>query len=41
VTVAFAAFAPLAAGLYLLTTVAWSLGERAVFQLRHPARRPS
>jgi YidC/Oxa1 family membrane protein insertase len=30
-TVAFAAFVPLAAGVYLITSVAWSLGERAFF----------
>jgi len=30
-TVAFAAFVPLAAGVYLVTSVAWSLGERAFF----------
>jgi YidC/Oxa1 family membrane protein insertase len=30
-TVAVAAFMPLAAGLYLLTTTAWTAGERAVF----------
>ncbi len=30
-TVAIAAFMPLAAGLYLLTTTAWSAAERAVF----------
>ena len=39
VTVAFAAFAPLAAGLYLLTTVGWSAGERALFQRRHQSPR--
>jgi YidC/Oxa1 family membrane protein insertase len=37
VTVAIAAFAPLAAAVYLLTTVAWTLGERRLF-LRLPAR---
>ncbi len=31
VTVVFAAFAPLAAGVYLVTSFAWSLGERAFF----------
>lgn len=31
VTVAFAAFVPLAAAVYLLTTVAWTLGERRLF----------
>jgi YidC/Oxa1 family membrane protein insertase len=36
-TVVFAAFVPLAAALYLLTTVAWTLGERRVF-LRRTAR---
>jgi YidC/Oxa1 family membrane protein insertase len=30
-TVVFAAFAPLAAGVYLVTSFAWSLGERAFF----------
>jgi YidC/Oxa1 family membrane protein insertase len=34
VTVVIAAFAPLAAALYLLTTVAWTLAERRLF-LRH------
>jgi YidC/Oxa1 family membrane protein insertase len=37
-TVAVAAFLPLAAGLYLLTSSAWSLAERAV--LRRNASRP-
>ena len=37
VTVVFAAFAPLAAGIYLLTTVAWTLAERGLF-LRRTAR---
>ena len=31
VTVAIAAFAPLAAGIYLLTTLAWSLAERMLY----------
>jgi YidC/Oxa1 family membrane protein insertase len=31
VTVVFAAFAPLAAAIYLLTTVAWTLAERRLF----------
>jgi YidC/Oxa1 family membrane protein insertase len=30
-TVVIAAFAPLAAGIYLLTSLAWSLGERMLF----------
>ena len=34
-TVAFAAFVPLAAGVYLITSVAWSLGERAFFRRSH------
>jgi YidC/Oxa1 family membrane protein insertase len=34
VTVVFAAFLPLAAGIYLVTTTAWTLGERAVFGRR-------
>jgi len=33
-TVVFAAFAPLAAAIYLLTTVAWTLGERGLFLRR-------
>jgi YidC/Oxa1 family membrane protein insertase len=37
VTVVIAAFAPLAAGLYLITTVAWSSAERWLF-LRRTAR---
>lgn len=36
-TAAFAAFVPLAAGIYLLTTVAWALAERRLF-LRGSAR---
>jgi YidC/Oxa1 family membrane protein insertase len=31
ITVVVAAFAPLGAGLYLLTTVAWTMGERRLF----------
>jgi YidC/Oxa1 family membrane protein insertase len=38
-TVAIAAFVPLAAGLYLLTTTAWTLAERSV--LRRRAVRPA
>ena len=34
VTVVIAAFAPLAAGIYLLTTLAWSLGERMLYSRR-------
>lgn len=34
VTVVIAAFAPLAAAIYLLTTVAWSIGERRLFLRR-------
>jgi YidC/Oxa1 family membrane protein insertase len=37
VTVVIAAFAPLAAAIYLLTTVAWTLAERRLF-LRRAAR---
>ncbi len=33
-TVVIAAFAPLAAALYLLTTVAWTLAERRLFLRR-------
>jgi len=40
VTVVFAAFAPLAAAIYLLTTVAWTLAERRLF-LRRTARAAS
>ena len=35
VTVVFAAFAPLATVLYLVTTVAWTMGERFLFLRRH------
>jgi YidC/Oxa1 family membrane protein insertase len=38
-TVVFAAFAPLAAAIYLLTTVAWTLGERGLFLRRTAAER--
>jgi YidC/Oxa1 family membrane protein insertase len=38
-TVIIAAFVPLAAGLYLLTTTAWTAAERAVW--RHRSGRPS
>ena len=31
-TVVIAAFAPLAAGIYLVTSLAWSLGERMLFR---------
>jgi YidC/Oxa1 family membrane protein insertase len=47
VTVVFAAFAPLAAAIYLLTTVAWTLAERRLFLHRSaqaasvPAPEPS
>ena len=37
-TVVIAAFAPLAAGIYLLTTLAWSLAER-MFYSRSASRR--
>ena len=40
-TVAFAAFVPLAAGVYLITSVAWSLGERALFWRSHGRAHPS
>jgi YidC/Oxa1 family membrane protein insertase len=39
-TVAIAAFVPLAAGLYLATSAAWTLAERAVLG-RSPALRPA
>jgi len=38
-TVVFAAFAPLAAAIYLLTTVAWTLGERGLFLRRTAGER--
>jgi len=38
-TVVVAAFAPLAAGIYLLTSLAWSLGERKLFFWRSARRR--
>ena len=37
-TVVFAAFMPLAAGVYLITTVAWSTAERWLFTRRAPHR---
>jgi YidC/Oxa1 family membrane protein insertase len=40
-TVAFAALVPLAAGLYLLTTTAWTAAERAVFGRLAPAPAPA
>jgi len=40
-TVAFAAFVPLAAGVYLITSVAWSLCERAFFWRSHGRARLS
>ncbi len=41
-TVVIAAFAPLAAGIYLLTSLAWSLAERVLFlrRSREPALTP-
>ena len=36
-TVVIAAFAPLAAGIYLLTTLAWSLAERMLYSRRRKA----
>jgi YidC/Oxa1 family membrane protein insertase len=38
VTVVIAAFAPLAAAIYLLTTVAWTLAERRLFLRRNLSR---
>ena len=38
-TVVIAAFAPLAAGIYLLTSLAWSLGERKLFFWRSARER--
>ena len=40
-TVAFAAFVPLAAGVYLVTSLAWSLGERALFWRSRARGNPS
>jgi YidC/Oxa1 family membrane protein insertase len=37
-TVAIAAFAPLAAGIYLITSTAWSLAERALWRSRTSGR---
>jgi YidC/Oxa1 family membrane protein insertase len=37
-TVVVAAFVPLAAGVYLLTTTAWTLAERALVQRALAAR---
>jgi YidC/Oxa1 family membrane protein insertase len=37
-SVAVAAFVPLAAGLYLVTTTAWTLGERVLVRRLRPAR---
>jgi YidC/Oxa1 family membrane protein insertase len=39
ISVVIAAFAPLAAGLYLVTTAVWTLGERILLQRRTAARR--
>lgn len=41
VTVVFAAFAPLATVLYLLTTVAWTMGERFLFLRRQRPALPA
>jgi len=38
-TIVFAAFVPLAAGLYLLTTIAWTAAERTVLMRRIQARQ--
>jgi YidC/Oxa1 family membrane protein insertase len=35
-TAVFALFVPLAAALYLATTVAWTLGQRVILRRRHP-----
>lgn len=40
-TVAFAAFLPLASGLYLTTTSAWTLAERALLRKRLSTARPA
>jgi len=39
-TMVLAVFLPLAAGLYLLTTTAWTLGERILLRRAQAARRP-
>jgi YidC/Oxa1 family membrane protein insertase len=36
ITAAIAVFVPLAAALYLLVTVAWTLGQRVVLRRRYP-----
>jgi YidC/Oxa1 family membrane protein insertase len=43
ITVAFAAFAPLATGIYLVTTMAWATAERWLFLRRRgdPAKGPA
>jgi YidC/Oxa1 family membrane protein insertase len=41
VTVIIAAFVPLAAGVYLLTTTTWTAGERAVWRHRSSPATPS
>jgi YidC/Oxa1 family membrane protein insertase len=41
VTVVIAAFVPLAAGVYLLTTTTWTAGERAVWRHRSSPAAPS
>jgi YidC/Oxa1 family membrane protein insertase len=38
-TIVIAAFVPLAAGLYLLTTTAWTAAERTVLMRRIQARQ--
>ncbi|MFD4421840.1 YidC/Oxa1 family membrane protein insertase [Agromyces sp. NPDC058484] len=40
ITAVIAIFVPLAAALYLLVTVAWSLGQRAVLRRRYPPHPP-
>jgi YidC/Oxa1 family membrane protein insertase len=36
VSVGIAAFSPLTAGVYLVTTAAWTMMERRVFRVVHP-----
>ncbi|MBN9196216.1 MAG: membrane protein insertase YidC [Microbacterium sp.] len=40
-TAVFALFVPLAAGIYLLVTVAWTLGQRLVLRRRYPLDVPA
>ncbi|MBV9446292.1 MAG: hypothetical protein JO345_10395 [Streptosporangiaceae bacterium] len=39
-TVVFAAFAPLATGIYLVTSIGWSIAERRLFHRREARKSP-